>query len=671
MTEVFDRVLLGNKSDAQDGDLFLKEKIGLVINATDNIGNHFASGKMRRRVKVQDQTEEMKILSQSSDGLSEIVFENGKNITPVKSSSISSSIFDREDSSGLMFDDEDEQLTLTQSSNISEGLQSYTSVDSMNISSVEDAVVSSSTDTSSDLPSATKVDSLTSFDPMLLDDSSVASALSSATNDDSSMPAPNTPTSASKKKKRNSSQKKLPRKKSAIVIEEITLEHPVLYHNIAIVDSMDQNIQQHFDEAVDKVDDFLATHPNSKVLIHCREGKSRSVSTLIAYGMKHQRLSLAKCYEHVTECLQGRDRINDGFKRQLMEYELILKKRFAIKDIQEKREKEHIQTNPEIPYVPLAVTDMDLPEETFENSMNFFKRTKFSRSYNEVNEAAYHDEDEDEEFVDFEDEEEDDYEPEKKKRRQKKSTKKVHQPKFVKSWSEINIGEKTVKTGKQLDLLSMFAKKTKPVPIEKKQEHPQPTKQASLDSIFSPKKPKSKKTEKKTETKPTVEASQPKVESVVTTDEAQALSVQPTIPTKVMDVTTDVIVTPAEQEVQPALDETTFTTTDKKQKKKKDKDQNKPTKKIFKRALKNPLPQPEPIPEEEPKKKEKKKDKKEKKKSEKKDKKKKGEENSTEPNTTETVPAQPTKEPEPVTPAQPTNPIKKTDLRNWFKPVKV
>merc|ERR1711879_281491 len=59
------------------------------------------------------------------------------------------------------------------------------------------------------------------------------------------------------------------------------------------------------------------------VLVHCREGLSRSPSTVIAFLMKKHSWTLARAYDHVME-RNRKLRINDGFKRQLMQFEFSL-----------------------------------------------------------------------------------------------------------------------------------------------------------------------------------------------------------------------------------------------------------------------------------------------------------------------------------------------------------
>jgi hypothetical protein len=126
----------------------------------------------------------------------------------------------------------------------------------------------------------------------------------------------------------------------------IKLEKPIAYKKLFINDSWEVDIKKYFDECSKFVEESKKT--NGNCLIHCREGKSRSVSILISYGIKVLKKSLKEAYEEVNTKTNGRIRINDGFKRQLMEYELII--------------------------------NQDLKE----NTLNFFPKRKRVQNYNNI-----------------------------------------------------------------------------------------------------------------------------------------------------------------------------------------------------------------------------------------------------------------------------------------------
>lgn len=66
---------------------------------------------------------------------------------------------------------------------------------------------------------------------------------------------------------------------------------------------------------------------DSKCLVHCKMGVSRSASTVIAYAMKEYGWSLEKAYNFVKQ-KRNITRPNPGFMRQLAEYEGILDARY-------------------------------------------------------------------------------------------------------------------------------------------------------------------------------------------------------------------------------------------------------------------------------------------------------------------------------------------------------
>src|SRR5690606_27399214 len=116
-------------------------------------------------------------------------------------------------------------------------------------------------------------------------------------------------------RKKGRKTKKTPKKTVAF-----QLEKPIRYKRITIADSMDTNIRQYFDDCIEFIVDSLKNEGEA-CLVHCQEAKSRSVTIVIAYAMKELKWSLKKAYEHVHTLKCGSIRVNDGFKRQLMEYE--------------------------------------------------------------------------------------------------------------------------------------------------------------------------------------------------------------------------------------------------------------------------------------------------------------------------------------------------------------
>jgi protein-tyrosine phosphatase len=138
---------------------------------------------------------------------------------------------------------------------------------------------------------------------------------------------------------------------------------PPIYKRIEVNDSMEENIKKYFAESLKFIDQ------SQNILVHCREGKSRSVSMIVAYGMKYLGMTLKDSFEHLSKLTKNEIRINDGFKRQLMEYEL------------------------------------EIFQDLRENTFNFFPQRKRCQSYVDLNDTSI---------------DEIDYSPEKKKKKKPK-----------------------------------------------------------------------------------------------------------------------------------------------------------------------------------------------------------------------------------------------------------
>lgn len=182
--------------------------------------------------------------------------------------------------------------------------------------------------------------------------------------------------------------------------------------------------------------------PNNRkcVLVHCREGRSRSVTMIVAFAMKRLGWSLKSAYDHVSEMTHGRIRINDGFKRQLMEYEREL---FGV------------------------------------NSLNFFPQRKRVRSYAEMTDADF----EAELAADL------DYIDQPRRKRQKTNHKRRRDKNLLPA-SAITKFFPTVSTAstKQITLFDMFAPKVKKETEPEKDKEKKPEKkQSSITSFFKSK----------------------------------------------------------------------------------------------------------------------------------------------------------------------------------------
>ncbi|XP_026103652.1 protein phosphatase Slingshot homolog 1-like [Carassius auratus] len=93
------------------------------------------------------------------------------------------------------------------------------------------------------------------------------------------------------------------------------------YCNIRVHDDETTDLQAHWNETYDFI--VKAKKNNSKCLVHCKMGVSRSASTVIAYAMKEYGWSLEKAYSFVKQ-KRNIAQPNPAFMKQLAEYEGIL-----------------------------------------------------------------------------------------------------------------------------------------------------------------------------------------------------------------------------------------------------------------------------------------------------------------------------------------------------------
>ena len=74
------------------------------------------------------------------------------------------------------------------------------------------------------------------------------------------------------------------------------------YKVLNLLDTPNQNIVQHFEEATDWIDSVLRENPSHKVLVHCFAGKSRATTITCSYLMRKQGLPLRQALLHVRAC---------------------------------------------------------------------------------------------------------------------------------------------------------------------------------------------------------------------------------------------------------------------------------------------------------------------------------------------------------------------------------
>ncbi|XP_051521344.1 protein phosphatase Slingshot homolog 1-like [Myxocyprinus asiaticus] len=93
------------------------------------------------------------------------------------------------------------------------------------------------------------------------------------------------------------------------------------YYNIRVYDDETTDLLAHWNETYNFI--VKAKKNNSKCLVHCKMGVSRSASTVIAYAMKECGWSLEKAYNFVKQ-KRSIAQPNPAFMKQLAEYEGIL-----------------------------------------------------------------------------------------------------------------------------------------------------------------------------------------------------------------------------------------------------------------------------------------------------------------------------------------------------------
>jgi protein-tyrosine phosphatase len=94
------------------------------------------------------------------------------------------------------------------------------------------------------------------------------------------------------------------------------------YLNIPVLDIEEENLVQYFDQTNQFIEDGIQ---NGNVLVHCRKGRSRSSSVVVAYLMYKQKLSLKDSLQLVKE-KRSIAEPNEGFMKQLQNYETFLNK---------------------------------------------------------------------------------------------------------------------------------------------------------------------------------------------------------------------------------------------------------------------------------------------------------------------------------------------------------
>merc|ERR1712187_383868 len=100
---------------------------------------------------------------------------------------------------------------------------------------------------------------------------------------------------------------------------ERALGRDIQWHRVALEDVEDQDLSAAFEDASCIIDQVAKS--GGRVLVHCHEGKSRSVSLCLAYLVSRERWNLAKARAFV-KARRKQARPNAGFLKQLMALEL-------------------------------------------------------------------------------------------------------------------------------------------------------------------------------------------------------------------------------------------------------------------------------------------------------------------------------------------------------------
>jgi protein tyrosine phosphatase (PTP) superfamily phosphohydrolase (DUF442 family) len=104
------------------------------------------------------------------------------------------------------------------------------------------------------------------------------------------------------------------------IIPGVTAMYPneFKYHTIDVVDRPYSNIEAHFADSVEFMDNAIKN--GGKVLVHCQMGVSRSATIVLAYLIKKQGYTTNDAISKLKECRQCINP-NPGFVKQLVEYE--------------------------------------------------------------------------------------------------------------------------------------------------------------------------------------------------------------------------------------------------------------------------------------------------------------------------------------------------------------
>lgn len=112
--------------------------------------------------------------------------------------------------------------------------------------------------------------------------------------------------------------------------EEIYTKAKMKYLGIEATDFINFDLRPFYEEAANFIE--CALKSGGSVLVHCRQGMSRSAALVLAYMMIKQRIPLEKAVRIVRK--EREILPNEGFLQQLIDYEIMLRKKghFLIQD---------------------------------------------------------------------------------------------------------------------------------------------------------------------------------------------------------------------------------------------------------------------------------------------------------------------------------------------------
>ncbi|ORX85261.1 hypothetical protein BCR32DRAFT_217217 [Anaeromyces robustus] len=121
-------------------------------------------------------------------------------------------------------------------------------------------------------------------------------------------------------------------------------EDQIVYKKIDLADNLAENIAKYLWESCEWIENERKKNSNAVFYIHCKAGKSRSATVVIAYLMKVEHWSLNKAYSYLKD-LRPNISPNLGFMSALLEMEAEIKKQEELKADENKNSNLNINKN--------------------------------------------------------------------------------------------------------------------------------------------------------------------------------------------------------------------------------------------------------------------------------------------------------------------------------------